>query len=218
MIIYINNFRGLIMFFEALIRHHTNPSYRINHNGSSNIRTVVFEKYDKRYEYHFLKSSEEDYLLIVSDKASHHELPLIFNTSVLNDLNKELLTVSHDFNFMHVFCFGSESTYQSNTFDDIINSSSLSGRETIEYAGMTIGDDGDSFLATYKLRFNINSGFVSYDSSYHYFEQSNNSDINTNDWDNFKIDFMSIYGSQKIEKKVSELNFLDSSVVQMVNF
>jgi len=52
------------MFFEALIRNHTNPSYRINHNRSSNIRTVVFEKDDKRYEYHFLMSSAEEYLLI----------------------------------------------------------------------------------------------------------------------------------------------------------
>ena len=205
------------MFFEALIKNHTNPSYRINYSRSSNIRTVVFEKDYKRYEYHFLMSSVEEYVLVISDKASHHEMPHIFNTSVLNDLNKELITVCHDLNFMHVFCFGSESTYQSNNIDDIIRKSSLSNHETIEYAGMIIGDDGVSFLATYKLRFNINSGFVSYDSSYHYFEHSNNSDINTNDWDNFKIDFMSIYGSQKIEKKVSELNFLDSSVVQMVN-
>lgn len=205
------------MFFEALIKNHTNPSYRINYSRSSNIRTVVFEKDYKRYEYHFLMSSVEEYVLIISDTSSHHEMPLIFNTSVLNDLNKELLTVCHDLNFMHVFCFGSESTYQSNTIDDIIKISSLSGRETIEYAGMVIGDDGVSFLATYKLRFNINSGSVSYDSSYHYFEHSNNKDINTHDWELFKFDFMHIHGSQKIEKQVSELTFLDSAVVQMVN-
>lgn len=217
MIIYINNFRGLIMFFEALIRNYTNLSYRINHNRSSNIRTVVFEKDYKRYEYHFLMSSVEEYVLIVSDADSHHEIPFIFNTSVLHDLNKELLAVCHDLNFMHVFCFGSESTYQSKNIDDIIKPSSLSGREIIEYSGMIIGDEGVSFLATYRLRFNINSGCIGYEPSYHYFDHSNNNDINTHEWDKFKIDFISIYGSRKIEKNVSELTFLDSSVVQMVN-
>lgn len=205
------------MFFEALIRHHTNPSYQINHKGSSHIRTVVFEKDCKRYEYHFLMSSAEEYVLIISDIASHHELPLIFNTSVLNDLNKELTTVCHDLNFMNVFCFGSESTYQAKNIDDIIKNSSLSDHKTIEYAGMSLGGQSISFLATYKLIFNINSGVVAYDQSYHYFDHSNNDDINTNDWDKFKIDFMSIYGSQKIEKNVNDLTFSDFSVVQMVN-
>lgn len=205
------------MFFEALIKNHTNPSYRINYSRSSNIRTVVFEKDYKRYEYHFLMSSVEEYVLVISDKASHHEMPHIFNTSVLNDLNKELIIVCHDLNFMHVFCFGSESTYQSNNIDDIIRKSSLSNHETIEYAGMIIGDDGVYFLATYKLRFNINSGRVAYESSYHYFEQLNHGDINTHEWDKFKIDFMSIYGSQKIEKNVNDLTFSDFAVVQMVN-
>jgi hypothetical protein len=162
-------------------------------------------------------SSAEEYVLIISDTASHHELPLIFNTSVLNDLNKELTTVCHDLNFMHVFCFGSESTYQANNIDDIIKNSSLSDHKTIEYAGMSLGGQSISFLATYKLIFNINSGVVAYDKSYHYFDHSNNDDINTNDWDKFKIDFMSIYGSQKIEKNVNDLTFSDFSVVQMVN-
>lgn len=204
------------MFLESMQKH-ADPSYQVNYSLASNIRTVVFEKNHRRYEYHLFILSEEEYMLIVGDLESHRELPLIFNTNIFDNLNEELLEIRHDFNFMHLFCFGAESIFQPVGVEDIIRSTSLSDREAIEYAGMIIGDEGISFMITYKLKFNIHSGEVRYDPCYTYFKPFSNHDINEGDWSKFKEKFMIMNGSNKIDKKLSELTFFDAPIVQMVN-
>lgn len=196
---------------------HVDPSYQVNYSLASNIRKVVFEKNNRKYEYHLLILSQEEYMLIVGDLESHHELPLIFNTTIFNKLNQELIDIRHDFNFMNLFCFGADSTFQPNSVEDIIRPISLSNGEAIEYAGMVIGNEGISFMITYKLKFNIHSGDVRYEPCYTYFEPLGNNDINEDDWSKFKEKFMIMNGSKKIDKKLSELTFFDAPIVQMVN-
>jgi hypothetical protein len=204
------------MFLESMQKH-ADPSYQVNYSLASNIRKVVFEKNNRKYEYHLFILSQEEYMLIVGDLEAHRELPLIFNTTIFNKLNQELIDIRHDFNFMNLFCFGADSTFQPNSVEDIIRTISLPDGEAIEYAGMVIGDEGISFMITYKLKFNIHSGDVRYEPCYTYFEPLGNNDINEDDWSKFKEKFMIMNGSKKIDKKLSELTFFDAPIVQMVN-
>jgi len=204
------------MFLESMQKH-VDPSYQVNYGLATNIRTVVFEKNNRKYEYHLFILAEEEYMLIVGDLESHRELPLIFNTTIFNKMNQELIDIRHDFNFMNFFCFGDESTFQPDCVEDIIRKANLSDREAIEYAGMIIGDEGIFFMITYKLKFNIHSGELRYEPCYTYFEPFGNNDINECDWSKFKEKFMIMNGSKKIDKNLSELTFFDAPVVQMVN-
>lgn len=205
------------MSLEHIIKKYTNHEYRVNYIESSNIRTVVFEKDFGRYEYLFLPYSQESYYMIVADRESHDEIKNIFNTNVLDQMDVDVRTVHHDLNFMHMFCFGTASGFEKTCITDIMNVTHVSGRTALEYAGMTIENDGISFLMTYKLEFNINTGVLGYNSNYSYFDKNYNEVVESTIWDLFKNEFMRFYATNKIEKKLNDLTFIDAPIVQMMN-
>lgn len=205
------------MSLEYIIKKYTNPEYRANYTESSNIRTVVFEKDFSRYEYLFLPYSQESYYMIVADRESHSEIKNIFNSNILDQMDADVSTVHHDLNFMHMFCFGTASGFEKTFIADIMNVTHVSGRTALEYAGMTIENDGISFLMTYKLEFNINTGILGYNSNYSYFDKNYNEVVESTIWDLFKNEFMRFHASNKIEKKLSDITFFDAPIVQMMN-
>lgn len=205
------------MSLEIAIKKYTNPDYRVNYSESSNICTVVFEKNYCRYEYLFLMISPESYYMIVADHESHDEIKTIFNSNVLEQMDADVKTVHHDLDFMNIFCFGTVSGFEKTCVADIMNVTHVSGRTALEYAGMTIENDGISFLMTYKLEFNINTGILGYKEEYSYFDKNYNTVVESTIWDLFKNEFMRFYASNKIEKKLNDLTFLDAPIVQMIN-
>lgn len=205
------------MSLEIAIKKYTNPEYRVNYSESSNIRTVVFEKDFGRYEYLFLLYSQESYYMIVADRESHNEIKNIFNSNVLDHMDADVSTVHHDLNFMHMFCFGTASGFEKICISDIMNVTHVSGRTALEYAGMTIENDGISFLMTYKLEFNTNTGVLGYNSNYTYFDKNYNTVVESTIWDLFKNEFMRFHAANKIEKKLSDLTFFDAPIIQMIN-
>jgi len=159
--------------------------------------------------------------MLPADCVSHNEIKNIFNSNILDKMDSEIKTIHHDLNFMSLFCFGTQSELQPNSIDDILKTVRISGRTALEYAGMIIEDDGISsgisFLMTYKLKFNINTGVIGYDAEYIDFDESYDEVVKSTIWELFKNEFMRFYATNKIEKKLNDLTFLDAPIVQMMN-
>lgn len=205
------------MSLEIAIKKYTNPEYRVNYSEASNICTVVFEKGYCRYKYLFLIGSKEAYYMLVSDRDSYNEINNIFNSNVLELMDTDVKTIHHDINFMNIFCFGACSCFDRTSVDHIMNAIRISGQNALEFAGMTIENNEFSFSITYNLKFNINTGFISYEAEYIYFNEDHNEIFKSTIWEIFKDDFMRVHASSKIEKKLNDLTFLDAPIVQMMN-
>lgn len=211
------------MSLRNSLRRNTNPNYRMDHSERSNIQMVTFSKNYKRYEYWFLIHSMEAFLLMPLDRQSHREIPLIFNSDIFETLNEKIKEVNHDFNFMNIFCFGQES-FLAHNLDDMIKSTHISGEDLIDYSATINKFAGElSFLMMMKILFNINTGKLATVERFNAYTDTGvwNSSFNPivadAYWPSFKRKFMTMYGSDKIDKKLNDLTFDDSTIVQMMN-
>lgn len=211
------------MSLRNSLRQNTNPDYRMYHSERANIQMVTFEKNYKRYEYWFLVHSMESFVLIPRDIQAHREIPLIFNSSLLETLNDIVNKVIHDFNFMNIFCFGKEAHLCRN-LEHMIKSIHISGEYLVDYYATIFNFHGElSFMMTTKILFNINTGMLvttekfNISNAIHAGEFSFIPNLEDAYWHSFKQKFMMLYAANKIEKNIDNLSFQDAAVVQMMN-
>lgn len=205
------------------LRGNTNPNYRMDHSERSNIQMVTFSKNYKRYEYWFLIHSMESFVLMPFDRQSHMELPLIFNSDIFETVNENIKEVNHDFSFMNIFCFGQKS-FLAHNLDDMIKSMYISGEDLIDYSATINKFSGElSFVMMMRILFNINTGKLETAERFNIYKDTGvgNSSFNpivtASYWPSFKRKFMTMYGSDKIDKGLNDLTFYDSTIVQMIN-
>lgn len=203
------------------LRRNTNPHYRMEHSERSNVQMVTFEKNYKRYQYWFLIHSVQSYILVPFDKASHREIPLIFNTNVFETVNETIQQVKHDLNFMNLFCFGKEAILPVNKLEDMIQKTHLSGADVVDYTTSVNNEHDELFsLMTVIMLFNMTTGEIETIKKFNQFDKKKSSHIPiiaTTNWTSFKRKFMTLHAAKKIEKEVGQLVFQDTTIVQMIN-
>jgi len=118
---------------------------------------------------------------------------------------------------MNTFCFGKETSFDSNTLQSMLRKIKTMNGDFLEYAGIAIVDNEVKFLIKFAFIFDIETGDITIQEEYQYYSSDGTSDIRTLDWEYFKTHFVFTFAAAKIEKSLNNILLSDAPVVQMIN-
>lgn len=181
---------------------------------SSNHFHTVFKKDGYSYHYVFIYDGK-DFEFIVKDHLAHQQLNDIFGSALLDGMDSKVTQVTKEFNFMNEFCFGRRTTFNYHKMFDIALFTNLKTLNGIEYSGYLLENYSPKFSATFFIKFSLEK--LQFMSTGKFLYQGEPF-IGEGNWSDFKTEFLTIYGADRIDKDIKDLKFSDGLVLPMMNY
>lgn len=200
---------------QNALESHMSRLYTIEVNELSvNHFHAVFKKDGYRYHYVFIYDGK-DFEFVVKDHLAHEQIRGIFGTALMDGMDSKVAQVSKEFNFMYEFCFGEKTNFNYHNMSDIALFTNLNTLTGIEYSGYWLENYSPKFSATFFIKFNLEK--LQFRSTGKFLYQGEPF-IGEGNWSDFKTEFLTIYGANRIDKDIKDLKFSDGLVLPMMNY